>query len=205
MQSHAFLRRCSIITVAMRDSADRDLQQWVSGLGLRDASSPWNWVELSFIDNWLLQTLSSQLTAKLAAKVPPHRHPLYLVSYATPPHPPSPASSRHAPLTQIRRCCHIAGRAGHAEQVQRVRARPSVIYLFCVLSAPPPLPPRPATYFLSTQRPGTSPLKLQPKLSIDRHVFQGALARDGAAVCGVPSLRAGGAQIAGRKGQWRKE
>ena len=69
----------------MRDSADRDLQQWVSGLGLRDASSPWNWVEISFIDNWLLQTLSSQLTATLAAKVPPHRHPLYLVSYATPP------------------------------------------------------------------------------------------------------------------------
>ncbi len=80
MQSHACLHRCSFVTVAMRDSADRDLQQWVSGLGLRDVSSPWNWIELSFIDNWLLKTLNSQLTASLAAKVPAHRHPSYLVS-----------------------------------------------------------------------------------------------------------------------------
>ncbi len=39
-------------------------------------------MELSFIDSWLLKTMSSQMTAKLAEKVPAHRHPLYLVSYA---------------------------------------------------------------------------------------------------------------------------
>jgi len=73
--------KCSVVTIAMRDSADRDLQQWVTGLGLREQGCPWNWVELSFIDNWLLQTMHAQMTAKLAEKVPPHRHPLYLVCY----------------------------------------------------------------------------------------------------------------------------
>ncbi len=85
IRSHARLCRCSIVTVAIRDSADRDLQQWVTGLGLRDASCPWNWVELSFIDNWLLKTMNAQMTAKLAEKVPVHRHPLYLVSCVPPP------------------------------------------------------------------------------------------------------------------------
>jgi hypothetical protein len=69
----------------MRDSADRDLQLWVSGLGLREPSCPWNWIELSFIDNWLLKTMSAQVTAKLAEKVPPHRHASYLVSYVPTP------------------------------------------------------------------------------------------------------------------------
>lgn len=77
--------RCSFVTVAMRDSADRDLQLWVSGLGLREPSCPWNWIELSFIDNWLLKTMSAQVTAKLAEKVPPHRHASYLVSYVPTP------------------------------------------------------------------------------------------------------------------------
>ena len=85
IRSHARLCRCSIVTIAMRDSADRDLQLWVSSLGLRDASCPWNWVELSFIDNWLLKTMNAQMTAKLAEKVPAHRHPLYLVSCAPSP------------------------------------------------------------------------------------------------------------------------
>ncbi len=82
---YARLFRSSIVTVAIRDSADRDLQQWITSLGLRDASCPWNWVELSFIDNWLLKTMNAQMTAKLAEKVPLHRHPLYLVSYVHPP------------------------------------------------------------------------------------------------------------------------
>ena len=74
--------RCSIVTVAIRDSADRDLQEWVTALGLREPSCPWNWVELSFIDSWLLKTMSAQMTAKIAERVPVHRHPFYLVSYA---------------------------------------------------------------------------------------------------------------------------
>ncbi len=85
----------------MRDSADRDLQLWVSGLGLREPSCPWNWIELSFIDNWLLKTMNAQMTAKLAEKVPPHRHPLYLVSCVTSPPPTPPLlfpSHRHQHL-----------------------------------------------------------------------------------------------------------
>lgn len=144
MQSHAFLRRCSIITVAMRDSADRDLQQWVSGLGLRDASSPWNWVELSFIDNWLLQTLSSQMTAKLAAKVPPHRHPLYLVSYATPRHPPPalvfPSRPPHADTATLpyRRPCWPC-------RTSSARTCPPQCHLLVLRIECPP-PPSPSSY-----------------------------------------------------------